>query len=374
MDDIDLFPDFVSGVDSIIKSAPLFLKDNKGRIRVWQCCIRGSNIHRRSGLLNKKMKETVREVHTNASGRSIEEQCKLEMESEIKKKLDAGYAKSIEECEKIVRPMLARIYKPEEISSWPVIVQVKLDGIRCFAMYNMKEIILRSRENNVFPQEFRNLKKQVKCLFKYLPPDSILDGELYYDELYKLASIVKSFEDHSDVDKVKYCIFDIILSHDLPYYKRYDIILDAMHKASAEISSIELVLSYLAYNDSEVQNFFRVFRSFDPPFEGIMVRDPYSFYQRTRCSSLLKLKEFYDEECTIIDVEEGEGTDKGLAIFKVVDNSGNEIRVRPKANNQDRKKWYERKEEIIGKKCTVTYFRKTEDKYIMPVAIVRDYE
>jgi ATP-dependent DNA ligase len=150
--------------------------------------------------------------------------------------------------------------------------------------------------------------------------------------------------------------------------------IESADKAVESASAIELVFSYIAYDDSEVHEFFRVFRSFDPPFEGAMIRDPFSFYKKTRCNSLLKLKEFYDEECLIRDVVEGEGTDKGLAIFKVTDNSGKEIRVRPKAPKEVRRRWYERKEEVIGKKCTVKYFKKTEEKYIMPVAIVRDYE
>lgn len=37
--------------------------------------------------------------------------------------------------------------------------------------------------------------------------------------------------------------------------------------------------------------------------EGVMIRDPNSFYERTRSNTLLKVKVMHDEEATIIGFE-----------------------------------------------------------------------
>jgi hypothetical protein len=90
----------------------------------------------------------------------------------------------------------------------------------------------------------------------------------------------------------------------------------------------------------------------------------------------LKLKKFYDKEFEIVDVESGNGKDKDLAILVVRDEEGTIIKVRPKADNETRKKWLLNKQTVLNKNCTVRYYKKSEGgSYIMPVAIaIRDYE
>lgn len=410
----DLFPEVKDH-----KSHSLFLKNNKNKIVIWQACIKNNKIFRRYGYIDGAIKETSKQIYQNLSQRSIEEQCLLELSIEIKKKMDCGYSENPSIIEGfVIRPMLANIYHPSKIKNWPVIVQPKLDGIRCFSYtrsfnsfpkssnltndsedftrdfiysdnssqnisqntsQNTENIILKSRENNIFPQDFSEIKSQLRILFHHLPPSVLyLDGELYCEEdFYILASIVKTFKKHEKADLVKYYIFDVILKeNNKSYYERYDILLDALinlYNIEKSNLKINLVYSHIAKNDEEVQKYFRIFR--EKKFEGIIIRDPNSFYRHTRCNDMLKLKEFYDEECEIIDITEGEGTDKGLAIFEVRDKEGNNFKVRPKANRETRSYWFKNKTEIIGKKCTVKYFKKNEEgNYIMPVAYVRDYE
>jgi DNA ligase-1 len=41
--------------------------------------------------------------------------------------------------------------------------------------------------------------------------------------------------------------------------------------------------------------------------EGLMLRDPESFYENRRSKSLLKVKTFYDDEATILGYTKGTG-------------------------------------------------------------------
>ena len=90
----------------------------------------------------------------------------------------------------------------------------------------------------------------------------------------------------------------------------------------------------------------------------------------------MKVKEFFDEEGSIIEVSDGEGREKGLALFNVRNNTGKLFNVRPKGNFSQRAFWFTHPEECIGKRYTYRYFELTEYGIPrFPVGIAfRDYE
>jgi hypothetical protein len=411
---IDLFP------KELRKSKCLFSKDAKGKILVWQACIKTENgitkIYRKYGCIDGKLQENSRKVLINQSGRSISEQSTLELDSEINKKRLKGYTEDLNAVNDIIKPMLANIYDPDRVENWPVLVQAKLDGIRCFSMIDAEgNIILKTRENKEIFQEFKDIRAQLKLLFAYLPNVKFLDGELYYEDFFLLSGIVKRLDRHEKADVVKYYIFDFIEKDDdektkkseesggilqkqieknqtllckkntrLVYEQRYKILHEAFSKFysidfkksnTAQERKIRLLKCFSCSNDEEVKSYFNEFRK--KGHEGAIIRNPNAVYKTTRCNDLMKLKEFQDKEFKIIDVVSGRGKDEGLAIFIVEDEEGNRISVRPKERTEQRREWFLNKEGILNKKCTVRYFKKREEEgtYIMPVAIaIRDYE
>jgi hypothetical protein len=412
---IDLFP------KELRKSKCLFSKDAKGKILVWQACIKTENgitkIYRKYGYIDGKLQENSRKVLINQSGRSISEQSILELDSEINKKRLKGYTEDLNAVNDIIKPMLANIYNPDKVENWPVLIQTKLDGIRCFSMIDTEgNVILKTRENKEIFQEFKDIRAQLKLLFAYLPNVKFLDGELYYEDFFLLTSIVRTVDRHEKADVVKYYIFDFIEKDEidekskeseesgsilqkqvekngtplcrknvrLVYGQRYNILHDAFSKFynldfkksnTTQERKIRLLKCFSCNNDEEVKSYFNEFRK--KGHEGAIIRNPNAVYKTTRCNDLMKLKEFQDKEFKIIDVASGKGKDEGLAIFIVEDEEGNKISVRPKANMETRRQWFLHKEGILNKKCTVRYFKKREEEgtYIMPIAIaIRDYE
>lgn len=63
-------------------------------------------------------------------------------------------------------------------------------------------------------------------------------------------------------------------------------------------------------NTQHVQDYLKEVIKYDG--EGVMLRDPNSSYQRSRSSSLLKVKVFSDADGEVVSHEAGKGRLKGL--------------------------------------------------------------
>ena len=62
--------------------------------------------------------------------------------------------------------------------------------------------------------------------------------------------------------------------------------------------------------------------------EGMMIKDPESYYENKRSGYLLKCKRFDDDEATVIGIEEGTGRLKGLmGAIRVRSDSGVEFKI-----------------------------------------------
>jgi len=361
--------DFLPDINQ--KLNPLYFKNVRGKILVWQVGIRGDKLVRVYGTLGGKTRRVEKKIHVNLSGRSLEEQAMLEANSEYKKKYDSGYREDLKE--EIRTPMLAWKYSAKKVSRWPVGVQAKLDGIRALFKLDNGEVVVRSRNNNDFSQDFPLLKGEVKKLLECLPPGIELDGELFMDNFHELCSVVRSQEYHPANENVRYLIFDMI--YDDIFMNRYNILLRAFKRVkNINLDTVSLLLCFLAYSEEDIFHYFHQFRKLG--YEGAIIRNLWGYYRSTRTYDLMKLKEFHDEECTIIDVISSQGNEEGLAIFLVKDPRGHVFRVRPSGSFEERRKWLQNKEQIIGKKYTVRYFERTKTgAFRFPVGIeFRDYE
>jgi DNA ligase-1 len=112
-------------------------------------------------------------------------------------------------------------------------------------------------------------------------------------------------------------------------------------------------------------------------FEGAILREPYDTYHfNGRVVGLLKYKEFFDKEVTIIGGVGGKGLEEGCVIFKVRDEFGNEFSSRPKGTRKIRKRWLRDIKLLIGKPLTIRYQELSEDNVpIFNTGIeIRDYE
>ena len=122
-------------------------------------------------------------------------------------------------------------------------------------------------------------------------------------------------------------------------------------------------------------------------FEGLMIRKlagsnptktqlKQSWYKGKKNDNLLKFKLFFEAEGTVIAVNEGKGKFAGLAVFRLRTDSGKEFDCTPAATEELKRKWYQERDQLIGKRYTYRYQELTE--YGIPRFPVgkgfRDYE
>jgi DNA ligase-1 len=91
-------------------------------------------------------------------------------------------------------------------------------------------------------------------------------------------------------------------------------------------------------------------------YEGTMIRDDSCGYDiGHRSNSLQKMKDFQDEEFRIVDVIEGEGSDKGCAIFICEAKNEETFRARIEGDRESSRETFRNRKNLIGKFLTVRF-------------------
>jgi len=341
----------------IMKFGPIYKRDTKGGVRVWVGETKDDGeiaYHRTiSGLIDgQKVESEWKAVKGKSIGRSNEttaiEQANSEMESKMKDRLTKGYFDSISKIDDkplSFKPMLAGKYgdlkKPLFELHNRVHIQPKLDGIRCVAT-----------KDGMFT---RNGKQHLSCPhieavlreFFEINPNVVLDGELYNHDLKdnfdKLASLIRKSkpteEDLAETARtVEYHIYDAFFEDepDLPFNDRY---FKIVNDELVHGSMIEIVDTYAVSTQEGVDTKYGEW--LEQGYEGQMVRLD-SPYELKRSKSLLKRKEFVDEEFPVIRVEEGEGNWAGaVKRFVIQLPNGNIAQPHPRGSRESMKALWE---------------------------------
>lgn len=362
----------------------LYKKDKRGRVQQWTVETQENKHRTIEGLIGGKLtiSEWTECVGKNL-GRSNEttpnEQAISEAESKAKRKREHGYYDDIEDADKgkpYIEPMLAHKYEQygeQVLLNNTICCQPKLDGIRCIA--SRKGLFTRNGKQIVSSP---HIFKTVKTIFENHPEIIAFDGELYNHELKhdfnKITSLVKrtkvSEEDFAETQKlVQYHIYDAIIK-DTAFTDRLRSIERYHHYPYIQIVSTEIV------NDEQfLDDIYAMY--LEAGYEGQMIRIADSEYEFGRTKSLLKRKEFEDEECELLDVVEGNGNRSGMAgSVHCKHPNGNEFDANMRGGNDFYKELLENKKDYIGKMVTIRYQNLTPDGIPrFPVMIaVRDYE
>lgn len=307
-----------------------------------------------------------------ANERSGLEQAKFNADADYKKQLDKGYHLPGQASTVLPLPMLAHKYEERKHSLGPRICgQPKLDGCRAL----QKDGVFWSRLGKPFPAG-------VTDHLQINTEGMILDGELILPAPYTFQETMAAVKKDRDLSKkLQYWVFDIV-DTELTFSERSAKLLDFINKN--QNSDIILVPTYalsqekegsISWNEADVFNLHSQFIA--QGYEGTIIRDCGAKYLvNHRSQFLLKLKTFEDAEFLIIDVKDGDGREKGCAIFVCKTKDGTYFDCRPKGTIEYRQNIYNNKDDYIGKMLTVKFFGYTDDGSIrFPVGIgVRDYE
>lgn len=292
-----------------------------------------------------------------ANARNSEQQAYFEFDAIIKKQRDRGFTYNGETRMFRPMPMLAhKFHEHVNKLEWPVFVQPKLNGMR----------MLFDGKNGWS----RGNKEVISEVIQHLQFDTdgvILDGELMLPNNQLLQESMKAIKKYrSDLSpKLIYHVYDVV-SGNLPYAKRYQLLVDILHNAPP---NVQIVNTLIATNTTEVTTFHKSFVK--DGYEGTMIRDMHAKYESGKRSySLLKLKDFQDAEYRIVDVIDGAGSDAGLAIFELETDAGQRFNCRPEGTQENRAELYKNRKKLIGKYLTVRYFELSKDRIpIFPVGV-----
>lgn len=200
----------------------------------------------------------------------------------------------------------------------------KLDGVRCF--WTGTQMYSRNG-NRFFPPKF----------FTKNWPKSQLDGELFIGRnkfSETLSAIKKSVPIDHEWEKVCYLVFDAP-GLKKPFKERVKLMEDVLTKTNNPHLKCHAHRICNSFTDmfSELEAVNKV------KGEGLMLRDPESYYENRRSKSLLKVKTFYDDEATVLGYTEGTGRCQGMiGALKVRNTHGVEFEVGSGLNDEMRRR------------------------------------
>jgi len=356
----------------------LYKRSTTGKIVEWCIEVEKNKYRTTSGFTDG---EKVTSAWTVCAGKNLgkknattdEEQALAEAKAIHTKRKDLGSFENIKEIDTPVffKPMLADdLYENIAKITYPVYSQPKLDGMRCIA----KSDGLWSRNGKLIisaPHIFEDLKP-----FFDKDPDLILDGELYCDKLAnnfnKIISLTRKSKPTKD-DLMESKAFIQYHVYDLPssnknFYDRYmDLV--GLHLPK----SCVLVATNAVNTPEEIKATYEKYM--EAGYEGQIIRQDKP-YENKRTKSLLKDKQFVDDEFTILGVEEGVGNMSGKVgklYFKTKEGKPFDS---PVNGDWDYLAELLKRKDLIGKPATVRFFNYTPaGKPRFPKVIaIRDYE
>jgi hypothetical protein len=250
--------------------------------------------------------------------------------------------------------------------------QPKLDGVRCAVS---REGLMVTRGKKQY-KSLDHIKADCVELFKYLPGNWVLDGEIYchgmsLQEINSRAS--RSVDQHTDVSCLQYHIFDIAPtdSNNTPYIQRAQILMNAYNSLiSSKYQMKNLII--IAYNLITCLDDINTYHNLyvQNGYEGLMLRKLDKPYAHTRSANLLKVKNYSNCEGVVTGVCPATGREQNCALVNVQTNDGVVYTVRPAESFETRAQWLQNPSSIVGKLYTIKYFARSNDgKLLQPVGV-----
>ena len=362
----------------------LYKTDANDQIRVWSIIAENNILIIAHGVLNGTMQVATEAVELNKSGRDIDQQVTLAIQSRINKQRDKGYCGSIEEAldskglnaSKLLRPMLAQKFRDvKNIDFTNCFVQYKYNGHRCLVTKQNGKLIAYSRNGKPITSIDHILKD-----LQWLPEGYTLDGELYLHgtPLQTISSLVRKSQ--PDSKKLVYVVYDLVTPN--VNYSQRNSWLRANVLAEAKSSGVIVLAPTSKFEDSKTPIGIQLHHAIADGYEGLILRHGNTGYESgKRSQSLVKVKQVLDAEFCIVGVSQSAD---GWAIFECYKRPGvlaylrdnDTFRVSAMGTMQDKHDAWSNRNDFIGKMLTVEFFEWTVDgKPFHPVAIsIRDVE
>jgi ATP-dependent DNA ligase len=347
------------------KHPTLYKRTLHGKIQIWYMESDGAKYRTVSGQQDGVLTTTdwtICEAKNvgRANATTPEEQCQAQVKSGYEYRLARDYhttPKTVD-VEMRFKPMLASKWQDHK-SEMPdrVFVQPKLDGIRCIV-----------NKSGMWTREGKPILGAPHIFEIFEPlfedkPDVIFDGELYNhdlkDDFNKIISCVRKTKPTAkdlevSEELIQYHIYDLAFMGDASFMKRH------FAMSIVPVHPKVVVVETRTCGVNEVDEIAAEYIALG--YEGAMVRNPDAAYENRRSRSLLKWKEFQDQEFPIVDVLPGQGNAASYAarvVLRLPD--GREFSSGMIGNQEYCRELLKYKDNAIGKLGTVIFQNFTPD-------------
>ncbi len=245
------------------------------------------------------------------------------------------------------------------------ILQVKLDGVRAISiLYPMGNVDIFSRNGKEL-NNFNLVKDELQkvILRNKIKEAIVLDGEIVSSNFQQLMKQIHRKDAIQNPDASLY-LFDIVSLENFKkgvektsqserieklnkwYISNFD---------SVSNTKIKILDSFnVDLSDNKGQNFLKKFNeeSVSNGYEGIMIKDPGSFYECKRSTSWLKSKPFIEISLSVKAYEEGTGRNKNKLGAIIAEGYENEkffkLNIGSGFTDKQRHDFWLKKEKLIG--------------------------
>lgn len=336
-------------------------RKNANGIGTWRIWSEGSTIRiAHATVMGGSEVHHKEEVKTNLSGRTIEEQVALRIRSRVSRMKDKGYKDTLSEAQEsssnqlgLDRPMLAHpINRVSGIDYNGAVLQKKLDGHRCLITAQEGELIAYSRQG----KPITSIKHILRGLAGRLPEGTTLDGELYCHgvKLQTIGSWIK--REQPATSNLFFVCYDLISPE--RYVDRHRELSEIIAPVDTGAPGRVVVLPYSPYEGEEAtRSLFRTVRS--QGFEGLMLRlDNRGYEAGRRSSSLLKIKEFEQEEFQVVGFKT---SSTGWAICECVTKDGKKFDCSAPGTLEEKKRVLYQQDKYLYRYLTIDFAHWTDD-------------
>lgn len=266
--------------------------------------------------------------------------------------------------------MLAESYAKQESSlTGEFYITQKLDGNRCVAIKDNDEVRFFTRKG----QPIEGMKELEKEIMK-LRNGIVLDGELLLrndnnlpaDELFRETQ--KVVRKDGIKKNLEFYAFDILSVEEfkngisINKYEHRREELESLFSFFGEDFEYTKVLPVLYKGDDK--NMIAVLMKYaeEKGWEGLMVNTASGLYQNKRTTDLLKVKRMKTADILVVSLEKAiDGQFKDLLARVNVEYKGNLVGVGSGFSIEERKKFAENPDLIVGKIIEVQYFEESKD-------------
>ena len=243
------------------------------------------------------------------------------------------------------------------------ILEIKLDGVRAISiLYPSGKVDIFSRNGKEL-HNFDHLKDILKESIKdkKIKAPTVLDGEIISDNFQNLMKQIHRKITIQNSDASLY-LFDILPFEDfekgfykVSYSRRSEELIEWYNSFIVDKKKIQIIdKKSVDLDNVDGKELFKQFNkdSIVKGYEGIMIKDPDSFYECKRSTTWLKSKPFIEISLKVIDFEEGTGRNTGRlgAIIAEGEDEGKffKINIGSGFTDEQRLQYWGEKKDLIG--------------------------